>query len=63
MTKQHFERIAYIMNMNVPSKDADDYEDDMYQHGLICGNLADYFATDNPKFDRARFLQACGVTK
>lgn len=23
--------------------------------------LADYFASDNPRFDRERFLKACGV--
>lgn len=23
--------------------------------------LADYFASDNPRFDRAKFLAACGI--
>lgn len=27
----------------------------------IAVKVADYFATQNPAFDRARFLQACGV--
>ncbi len=27
----------------------------------IALNLASAFAADNPKFDRARFLKACGV--
>lgn len=26
-------------------------------------DLADYFATRNPNFDRSRFLQACGMGK
>lgn len=28
----------------------------------IANDLADIFAADNPAFDRARFLAACGVT-
>ena len=27
----------------------------------IARGLADYFAGDNPRFDRSRFLTACGV--
>lgn len=30
--------------------------------GIVADKLADYFASDNPRFDRARFLKACGVT-
>ena len=30
--------------------------------GTIISNMADYFASDNPNFDRARFLTACKVT-
>ena len=26
-----------------------------------CERIADVMAQDNPRFDRARFLQACGV--
>ncbi len=29
--------------------------------GRIAGGLADVFAADNPRFDRARFLTACGL--
>lgn len=28
---------------------------------LIVKDTAQVFATDNPRFDRARFLKACGV--
>jgi hypothetical protein len=28
---------------------------------IIADRLADYCAADNPAFDRARFLKACGV--
>jgi len=27
----------------------------------IANELADHFASSNPNFDRARFLEACGV--
>lgn len=27
----------------------------------IAGDLADVLAQDNPRFDRARFLKACGI--
>lgn len=29
---------------------------------LVAEHLADTLAADNPRFDRARFLKACGVT-
>ena len=28
---------------------------------LIANEFADYFAKDNPRFDRDKFLSACGV--
>jgi len=27
----------------------------------IIGRLADHLANDNPRFDRSRFLSACGI--
>ncbi|MGH8747044.1 MAG: hypothetical protein ACREUK_11205 [Burkholderiales bacterium] len=30
-------------------------------HTSACYRVADVMATDNPRFDRARFLKACGV--
>jgi hypothetical protein len=29
----------------------------------FANNLADYFATQNPHFDRSRFMKACGLTE
>lgn len=29
----------------------------------VAGELADYFKGDNPRFDRERFLEACGLSK
>lgn len=28
---------------------------------VLASHLADYFAQDNPWFDRSRFLEACGL--
>lgn len=32
-----------------------------FQHEVSCKRVADALATDNPRFDRDRFLKACGV--
>ena len=31
-------------------------------HRTLSEDIADALASDNPRFDRARFLAACGVT-
>ncbi len=28
---------------------------------LLTARIADYFAANNPRFDRSRFLKACGI--
>ena len=54
MTKKHYEAIAAIIGQ------AATYP--KHNHlWMIREDLADYFATDNPKFNRTRFLQACGI--
>ena len=53
MTKKHYEAIADCIEFRLCAKDNHPHE--------IAKRLADYFQTDNPKFDRARFLQACGI--
>lgn len=60
MTRKHFEAIAKIINARLAWADA-------VQYGYIdatqkiANEMADYFATQNPNFDRARFLKACGL--
>ena len=61
MTKKHYEAIARILQ---GYKLAPMYENDYSDYRTsdhIAEDLADYFQTDNPKFDRTRFLQACGI--
>lgn len=62
MTRKHFEAVAEIMR----DVDASTVQDPTaYEHGrqfqsaVIVGRLADFFATQNPNFDRARFMEAC----
>ena len=62
LTKKDFEAVAEII--------AEDYACYNGPGGAgICGDvladisdkLADYFATQNPRFDRERFMKACGL--
>lgn len=56
MTKRHFEAVAHILNNEAAfSLKAQPHLES------VARRLADYFATDNSRFDRARFLKACGV--
>ena len=55
MTKKDFELIARTL-ADWPRTD-DEHES--WEHG--CRHFADALATTNPRFDRAKFLQACGV--
>jgi hypothetical protein len=50
MTKKHFIEIAAVLN-------------DTGAPFGTCNALADVFAADNPRFDRAVFLTACGVVE
>ena len=50
-TKQHYQAIAAILR---------DANSDKRQ---IAENLADYFSSDNPHFDKMRFLSACGFSE
>ena len=62
MTRKHFEAIAEIVNsLTIPNAAAG--FDEGFNSGVVelAENLAGYFATENPNFDRQRFLKACGL--
>lgn len=59
MTKRHFESIARILK-NARGTAIDSGEAPM-QVSDVALSLADYFANENPRFDRAQFLTACGL--
>lgn len=64
MSRKHYEAVAEIL-----AKNARFYEGapDMYGLGKrealveLTWDLAEYFTTENPNFDRQRFLKAAGV--
>ena len=52
--KKHFEAIAAICEQVSIHGDADTVR-------WVATRMADYFASENPRFDREKFLTACGV--
>ena len=71
MNKKHYIKVAAALARQ--NKNAQNFldlkENDQYFRGQIvairdmANSLADMFAEDNPRFDRARFLSACGIFK
>jgi hypothetical protein len=60
MTKRHFEAIARILKERSEATRGNDF-DGFVQVDAIADALADFFAAENPRFDRLRFLIACGT--
>jgi len=57
MSKKHYERIAEIIRQH-----CEDLENSPFLvDNSLPRKLADYFSKENPKFDKSRFLKACGV--
>lgn len=71
MTRKHFEAIAAEFKKHIDFLDShhavaagfDDgyYTGYRYAVEVLAEAQADYFATQNPNFDRNRFLAACGI--
>jgi hypothetical protein len=64
-TRQHYEAIAEMVYDQ--HQEANQFFDESMR-GIAIGivrhmatSLADYFAKDNPRFDREKFLEACGL--
>jgi len=58
LSKKHYKAIAEIVKKNTPTKAARYILDIRID---TAHDLADYFAADNERFDRAKFLAACGL--
>jgi len=64
ITKKDFKAIAKIIEDNAHEIDGDCL---VYNHYIVMPRntlvieLADYFAKQNPNFDRQKFLDACGL--
>jgi hypothetical protein len=63
LSKKHYERIATTIAEAAPAQGMPDDWSRGCNAGreYIAGHLANYFEQDNERFDRARFLAACGV--
>lgn len=63
MTRKHFEAIAAIIANRKGWPDSTIQFDQGYETALdhIEDDLADYFETVNPNFNRDKFLKACGL--
>lgn len=67
MSKKHFERFATIISHEIYTGE------NILNKGLECGNawrdcaknialnMADFFANENPRFNKGKFLEACGI--
>lgn len=62
MTKKHYEAIASAIAAERAAA-VSQYGHTAHLDALesVADRLANYFATDNPKFDRSRFLEGCGI--
>jgi len=54
MTKKNFEAMAEILRTTGPVRSDGDFS-------YIVAGLIDYFASENPNFDREQFIKACGI--
>ena len=61
MTRKDYELIARVLAFTRTSAKSDlsPQADNMWR--VACGDIADALASENPRFDRDRFLEACGV--
>ena len=60
MTKKHYVAMAYILK-DIRKADTDRGTEARDVLTYTAKALANYFASENPRFDRARFLAACGL--
>ena len=54
LTRKTYEAQAAIIKRHIPTAG----RDHMYE---MATDLANYYAKDNPRFDRTRFFEACGL--
>ena len=60
-TRQHYKAIAEIIEYATNEDPANACYGCRYPQTVIATCLADYFAKDNSRFDREKFLEACGL--
>lgn len=62
MTRKDYVAIAAAIHNRALAFDVGAHIDGEAAVYMVARDLADVLANDNPRFDRARFLKACGVT-
>jgi hypothetical protein len=60
MTKKHYEAIARIVSAML-RYEAQNPAEEARIRDIAC-RLADYFQSENSKFNRARFIVSCGLS-
>lgn len=63
LTKKDFKAVAEIIRKRKNRCELDRHLQAGFGVDAIKCDLADYFATQNPRFDRDKFMQACGLTE
>jgi hypothetical protein len=61
MTRKHFNALAAIFRQHRDMFDGGRNPNKVAANEELARRMADYLDTQNPNFDRARFLEACGV--
>tara|TARA_R100000234_G_scaffold111746_1_gene84957 strand:+ start:2049 stop:2228 length:180 start_codon:yes stop_codon:yes gene_type:complete len=56
MTRRHFNKVAQIMATSQPM--SENYVEGKQKRKYV-EQLADFFQSENPRFDRERFINAC----
>lgn len=59
MSRKDYKAIAAVINKVVSDNSQDEGKPDLLVS--ITQGIADYMASDNPLFNRGKFLKACGV--
>lgn len=60
-TRKHYKAIAEIIKKRLNLNQGTRHTPRFLYADEVADDLADYFAGDNPRFDRERFLTACGI--
>jgi hypothetical protein len=61
MTRKDYEAIARAIRLFHEDDERDPIHTASGAVEYVASNIADVMSADNPRFDRARFLKACGV--
>lgn len=61
LTKKHFKAVAEVIKSQIMQYYIQERHACANGVESIAYHLADYFATQNPRFDRERFMKACGL--